>query len=77
MQVAGQVTDAISFIRSNAQLCSSKLLLIYSWNEFDEGGNCLCPTLGDPPVNDPPPGMGTYKTSRMLSTVGPVLLASG
>ncbi len=53
---AGTVTErashlraAVDFIADNAAICPSTALLIYSWNECDEGGGCLCPSLGDPP----------------------------
>jgi len=31
--------------RNNSKPGSADSILIYSWNEFDEGGSCLCPTL--------------------------------
>ena len=46
-QFASQVAAAKSFIRSNPASCPSGLLLMYSWDECDEGG-CIMPTLGDP-----------------------------
>lgn len=38
---------AKTFVEANPTKCDSKAVLIYAWNEFDEGGY-LCPTLGDP-----------------------------
>jgi hypothetical protein len=38
---------AVDFIKTHPEACPSKALLIYSWDECDEGGG-LIPTLGDP-----------------------------
>jgi hypothetical protein len=38
---------AVTFVTDNIRSCPSRLLLIYSWDECDEGG-CLMPTIGDP-----------------------------
>jgi hypothetical protein len=73
-QVAAHIQNGINFIGNNPAACPSKALLIYSWNECDEGGNVLCPTLGDPPVNTDP-GQPLL-TSNMLAAVGPVLRAA-
>ena len=58
---AAHLHSAVDFMAKNRSVCPSRALLIYSWNECDEGGGVLCPTLGDPP-----PG-------RMLSAIRPVL----
>lgn len=39
---------AVTYITANASIVPSTLLLIYSWNECDEGGGCLTPSIGDP-----------------------------
>ena len=44
-EVAAHVSDAIDFVNATAK-CAAATMLIYAWNEFDEGG-WLCPTLGD------------------------------
>lgn len=41
------VQAAVEFIHTHPEACPSKVLLIYSWDECDEGGG-LIPTLGDP-----------------------------
>src|SRR6202012_5417315 len=46
-ELAEHVRAAVRFIRANPRACPSKILLIYSWDECDEGG-CLMPTYGDP-----------------------------
>lgn len=38
---------AVTYINSNPAVVPSTLMLIYSWNECDEGG-CILPTIGDP-----------------------------
>lgn len=38
--------NAILFIDRNASVCEARTILVYSWNECDEGG-CMLPTLGD------------------------------
>lgn len=54
VQVVGEITDAINFVKANPTACASTLILGYSWDECDEGGNVLMPTIGDPPsVNYP------------------------
>jgi len=46
-ELASHFQAAVDFIGNNPSACQSKLLLIYSWDECDEGGG-LIPTLGDP-----------------------------
>jgi len=46
-ELAAHTQAAVDFIRNNPSACQSKLLLIYAWDECDEGGG-LIPTLGDP-----------------------------
>jgi hypothetical protein len=38
---------AVDFILDHPKSCPANALLIYSWNECDEGGG-LIPTRGDP-----------------------------
>jgi hypothetical protein len=44
-ELAGHLTRGISFISKNPVSCEAKALLIYAWNEYDEGG-WIAPTLG-------------------------------
>jgi Glycosyltransferase WbsX len=46
-QFAEHVRAAVRYIEDHPTACPSRVLLIYSWNECDEGGG-LTPTLGDP-----------------------------
>lgn len=46
-EFAEHIRAARHFIENNIIKCPHRLLLIYSWNECDEGG-CIIPTLGDP-----------------------------
>lgn len=46
-ELASHLRAAVDFIRAHPNACPSKVLLIYSWDECDEGG-AIVPTLGDP-----------------------------
>lgn len=43
-ELAGHVSDAMSWVRLHHETCPAKAVIIYAWNEHDEGG-WLCPTL--------------------------------
>lgn len=43
-QVADHVKAAVQWTQSHAADCPAQAVIIYAWNEFDEGG-WLCPTL--------------------------------
>jgi hypothetical protein len=43
--IAAHVRDLIAWIKSNPTACPARTGLIYSWNEHDEGGSTLNPTL--------------------------------
>ena len=43
-ELANHVQDAITWVRKNPAAADAGTALIYSWNEFDEGG-WICPTL--------------------------------
>lgn len=43
-ELAEHIQAAVDYIVSNPEICPSKSLLIYSWNECSEGGNALIPT---------------------------------
>ena len=53
-EIAAHLQSCITFIGANQPACDNKLMLVYAWNEFDEGGSAACPTLGDPPAGSPP-----------------------
>ncbi len=43
------IEDSRNFVRKNPRLCKSNTVLVYSWNECDEGGSCLIPKISDVP----------------------------
>ena len=43
-EIADNLKDAMDFVRKHPKNCPADSVLIYAWNEFDEGG-WLCPTL--------------------------------
>jgi hypothetical protein len=43
-QVADHVHEAVKWAQNHAAECPAQAVIIYAWNEFDEGG-WLCPTL--------------------------------
>ena len=45
--IAAHVRDMVQWIASNKAACPAQTGLIYSWNEHDEGGSTLNPSLGD------------------------------
>lgn len=58
-ELASHMQAAVDFIQTNPVACPTKTLLIYSWNECDEGGG-LIPTVGD--------RQGSY-----LSAIAPII----
>jgi hypothetical protein len=48
-QLRAHLRAAGAFIAAHPAACPSRALLIYSWDECDEGGNPLIPTLAHPP----------------------------
>ncbi|MCI0422591.1 MAG: hypothetical protein L0312_25785 [Acidobacteria bacterium] len=46
-ELATHLWTAVNYIDGNPKTCPARTLLIYSWNECDEGGG-LIPTKGDP-----------------------------
>lgn len=42
-EIATHLTRAIDFVRANANICQAQTIVVYGWNEHDEGG-WLCPT---------------------------------
>jgi hypothetical protein len=45
-QIATHVLDMITWLEANSDVCPAQTGLIYSWDEHDEGGSTLNPTLG-------------------------------
>jgi hypothetical protein len=43
-QLAAHVHAAVKWTREHAENCPAQAVILYAWNEFDEGG-WLCPTL--------------------------------
>lgn len=44
-ELAGHIKDAMTVAEKNVGKCPAQAVLVYAWNEHDEGG-WLCPTLG-------------------------------
>ena len=38
--------NSLSFLEQNKGICEANTVILYAWNEFDEGG-WLCPTYMD------------------------------
>lgn len=47
-ELVTHLAAAVTYINANPLIVPSKLLLIYAWDENDEGGGSLIPTRGDP-----------------------------
>ncbi|MBX3255302.1 MAG: hypothetical protein KF862_14270 [Chitinophagaceae bacterium] len=45
-QIANNLDNALKWIKRNTSTVESNAVLMYAWNEFDEGG-WICPTLGN------------------------------
>lgn len=54
-ELAAHIADALQFVAAEPELCPAQAVLVYAWNEHDEGG-WLCPTRG---------ADGTPDTSRL------------
>jgi hypothetical protein len=63
-EIAAQLQACVNFTNANPTKCPSTAIIIYSWDECDEGGGALIPTLGDPPVNN---------TTNLLTAIGAIL----
>ncbi|MEY4086593.1 MAG: hypothetical protein RLZZ405_781 [Verrucomicrobiota bacterium] len=42
-EIAVHLARALAFVKANPRICPARTLIIYAWNEHDEGG-WLCPT---------------------------------
>ena len=45
-ELAGHVARAVTWAKENPLACPAQAVIIYAWNEHDEGG-WLCPTLSE------------------------------
>jgi hypothetical protein len=46
-EIAAHLEAALAFVKSHPETCQSNTVLVYSWNECDEGGSVLCPTWSE------------------------------
>jgi hypothetical protein len=44
-EIAGHLKNALAFVREHRGICRANAVIIYAWNEYDEGG-WLAPTRG-------------------------------
>ena len=44
-QIAGHLQDALAFVQHHPEICPANAVIVYAWNEYDEGG-WLAPTRG-------------------------------
>lgn len=61
-EIVSHLSRALAFVNQNPRVCPAKTVILYAWNEHDEGG-WLCPTRS---------GSGTPDTRR-IEAVGSVL----
>ena len=47
-----RIKQVFDFIAANPNECETQMAVMYSWNEFSEGGG-LCPTMGESPGYEP------------------------
>jgi hypothetical protein len=45
-QLATHVRETVAWVRDHPAVCEADALIVYAWNEHDEGG-WICPTLGE------------------------------
>lgn len=52
-EIATHLERGLNFVRNNPKICAANTVIVYAWNEYDEGG-WLSPTLGNQnqPVTD-------------------------
>ncbi len=44
-EIAEHLQQALAFVRNHARICPANAVIVYAWNEYDEGG-WLAPTRG-------------------------------
>ena len=47
-ELKSEFQKSLTWISAHKDRDPSSLLVVYSWSECDESGNCLMPTIGDP-----------------------------
>lgn len=71
---AGQVTAVGTYMAGNASVVPAKAIWIYSAYDSSEGGYPVLPSLGDPPLTQPPYTAGANAgLTNLLNVIGPVL----
>ena len=65
-EIARHLGDACAFVRQHPNLCPANTVILYAWNEHDEGG-WLCPTWT-------PGGVPDSERLRAIATILSVLL---
>ena len=45
-EIAQNLRNALTWVKNHKNATEANTILVYAWNEFDEGG-WLCPTLGN------------------------------
>jgi hypothetical protein len=56
-QFTTELQNAVSYVDANPSLDPSQVILIYAWDECDEGGNCLIPHYNPSAPNTPDTSM--------------------
>ncbi len=50
-EIAAHLNNSLRFVHENPSICTAKTVIIYGWNEHDEGG-WICPTYGKGGITD-------------------------
>ena len=66
VEIAENIQAALDYVRSNPVMCPAQAVLIYSWDECDEGGSALVPSYSE---------MGPNHAT--LDALTPILVPSG
>ena len=45
-EIGDHLKNALNWTSNHRDICEARTVIIYAWNEFDEGG-WICPTLGN------------------------------
>lgn len=71
---AGQVTSVGTWMAANSSAVPSKAIWIYSAYDGAEGGYPVLPSIGDPPLTQPPYTAGANSgLTTLLNAIGPIL----
>jgi hypothetical protein len=68
--LAGHLERALTFVRTHLKMCPAKAIIVYAWNDYDQGG-WLAPTLG--PAGKPDTGR-LDAISRVLKAPPPAIV---